>query len=88
MGESWEVCRQHVDRIGAVFERIVRDGVRTGEFEAADPAVAARCIQAAITRHTHPLLVSQTHPELEPSLVEMVDFLLRSLRPAREPARG
>ena len=83
MGESWEVCRNHVDRIGAVFERIVRDGVRTGEFEAADPAVAGRCVQAAILRHTHPLLVSQSHPELEPSLDQMVDFLLRSLRPAR-----
>lgn len=88
MGESWEVCRNHVDRIGAVFERIVRDGVRRGEFEAEDPAVAGRCVQAAILRHTHPLLVSQAHPELEPSLDQMVDFLLRGLRPAGEPARG
>ncbi len=37
MGESWEVCRHHVAGVTAVFERIIREGVRTGEFEAADP---------------------------------------------------
>lgn len=87
MGESWEVCRHHVDRIGAVFERIVRDGVRTGEFEAEDPAVAARCVQAAILRHTHPLMVSQLPQVPEPTLDQIVAFALRALRPAR-PAAG
>lgn len=83
MSESWDVCRHHVDRIGAALERIVRDGARTGEFEARDPAVAARCVQAAILRYTHPLLVSKAHQELEPTLDQMVEFVLRSLRPAK-----
>jgi AcrR family transcriptional regulator len=83
MSESWDVCHHHVDRIGAVFERIVHDGVRTGEFEAADPRVAARCVQASILRYTHPLMVSQVLQVPDPSLDQMVDFLLRSLRPAR-----
>ncbi|MFD0937591.1 TetR/AcrR family transcriptional regulator, partial [Methylobacterium trifolii] len=50
MDESWEVCSHHVDRISAVFERLVVEGVRRGEFETADPAAAARCLHTAVAR--------------------------------------
>ncbi|WP_375464389.1 TetR/AcrR family transcriptional regulator [uncultured Methylobacterium sp.] len=81
MSESWEVCRHHVDRIGAVFERIVVDGVRRGEFETSDPAAAARCLHTAIARYSHPILVSQYPDAPVPDLAVMTTFLLRSLRP-------
>ena len=82
MSESWDVCRHHVDRIGAVFERIVVDGVARGEFETDDPAGAARCLHTAIARYSHPLLVSQYPDAPVPQLDVMTAFLLRSLRPA------
>ena len=66
MAESWEVCRHHVARITAGFERIIRDGVARGEFEADDPAEAAACIHTAIARYSHPLLVGQ-YPRPSPA---------------------
>ncbi|MDP4024202.1 TetR family transcriptional regulator [Methylobacterium sp. NEAU 140] len=81
MGESWEVCRHHVARITAVFERIVSDGVACGEFFTNDPALAAGCLHAGIARYTHPLLVSQPTLPPVPPLPAMIAFLLRGLAP-------
>ena len=86
MSESWDVCRHHIDRIGAAFERIVVEGIRLGEFEAADPATAARCLQVAILRYNHPLLVRRLPEPPEPSIAQMSAFLLRSLQPVRRDA--
>lgn len=82
MTESWDVCRKHVDRIGAVFERVVADGVRRGEFTVSDPVTAAACIHVAIVRYCHPVLVSQTPDAPVPPLEAMIAFLLGGLRPA------
>lgn len=82
MAESWEVCRHHVARITAGFERLVRDGVARGEFEAADPALAAACIHTAIARYTHPLLVGKSPLQPAPPVEAMTAYLLRSLAPA------
>lgn len=81
MGESWDVCRHHVARITAVFERIIREGAESGDFEAPDPALAAGCVHAGIARYTHPLLVGQPTLPPVPPLRAMIAFLLRSLAP-------
>jgi AcrR family transcriptional regulator len=81
MAESWDVCRHHVARITAGFERIIRDGVARGEFEAADPAEAAACVHVAIARYTHPLLVGCSTLQPVPPMAAMTAFLLRSLAP-------
>jgi AcrR family transcriptional regulator len=78
--ESWDVCRAHVDAIGAVFSRLVREGAEAGEFEAADPDVAARCIHTAIIRYCHPALVSRYPDAGAPALDAMIAFLIGSLR--------
>ncbi|MGH1589883.1 TetR/AcrR family transcriptional regulator [Methylobacterium phyllosphaerae] len=83
MTESWDVCRHHVARITAGFERIIRDGVARGEFEAADPAEAAACIHVAIARYTHPLLVGSASLQPVPPVEAMAAFLLRGLAPRR-----
>ncbi len=79
MGESWEVCRHHIARITAVFERIIRDGVASGEFTIPDPALAAGCLHAGLAHYTHPLLVVQPILPPIPPLEAMIAFLLRSL---------
>ena len=83
MIESWDVCRRHVDRIGSVFERVVADGVRRGEFGVDDPAVTGRCLHAAIVRYCHPVLVTQCPNVPVPPIEAMIAFLLNGLRPAR-----
>lgn len=82
MGESWDVCRLHVARVTAVLERIIREGVRSGEFVTSDPAIAAGCIHVAIARYTHPLLVCHPIQPPVPPLDGMIAFLLRGLAPA------
>lgn len=81
ISESWEVCRAHVDQIGSVFERLVREGVEAGEFETPDPAMAAACLHTAIVRYCHPGLVSQYPDAGAPPIEAMIAFLLDSLRP-------
>ena len=80
MSESWGVCQAHVDRIGAVFARVVADGVREGAFSVADPRSAAACLQAGITRYCHPMLVGRQPDTIEPPLPVMIAFLLSALR--------
>lgn len=82
MSESWGVCQAHVDRIGAVFTRVVADGVREGAFTVADPKSAAACLHAGITRYCHPMLVGRQPNAIEPPLPVMIAFLLGALRPA------
>ena len=78
-----EVCRHHVAGITAVFERIIREGAGTGEFEVEDPAVAAGCLHVGIIRYTHPLLVGQPMLPPVPSLAAMIAYLLRGLAPRK-----
>ncbi|MCJ2033918.1 TetR/AcrR family transcriptional regulator [Methylobacterium sp. J-068] len=78
--ESWDVCRAHVDQIGSVFERLVREGVEAGDFDAPDPPLAASCIHTAVIRYCHPGLVSHYPDAAAPPLEAMIAFLLGSLR--------
>jgi AcrR family transcriptional regulator len=80
IAESWDVCRAHVDQIGSVFERLVREGAEAGEFEVRDPALAAACIHTATIRYCHPGLVSHYPDDGAPPLDAMIDFLIGSLR--------
>ncbi|GJD47358.1 Nucleoid occlusion factor SlmA [Methylobacterium crusticola] len=84
MSESWNVCRHHVDRITAVLERVIADGVDRGEFAVPDAAVAARCVHTAILRFCHPVLVVQCPEDFVPALDAMIEFLLGALRAQRQ----
>ncbi|KMO37204.1 TetR family transcriptional regulator [Methylobacterium variabile] len=83
MSESWNVCRHHVDRITAVLERVIADGVARGEFAVEEPAVAARCVHTAIVRFCHPVLVVQCPEDFVPALDAMIAFLIGALRAGR-----
>lgn len=79
MTESWDSCQHHIARIGAVLVRVVSEGARSGEFGVDDPEVAALCVQAAIIRYCHPVLVSQYPNAPGPPLEAMIAFVLRAL---------
>ncbi len=80
MTESWEVVHRHIARVDEMLCRLVADGARSGEFRAADPMVAARCVHSAIIRFCHPALIVQCADEPGPGLEDMVAFVLRGLR--------
>lgn len=79
MAECWDVCLAHFERIEAVFVRMVHEGVEAGEFHVPDAGTAGRCLHVAITRYTHPMLVSQVPNVPAPSVDEMIAFLLAAL---------
>ena len=79
MTESWQVIHAHIERMNGLFERMVEDGVRAGEFSVPDPAVAARCAHIALVRYFHPMLMEQCVNEPTPTLPAMTDFVLAGL---------
>ena len=77
--ESWQVVHGHIERKSAIFERVVADGIASGEFRSADPVVASRCVQVALIRFCHPTLIVQCAHEAGPSLEQMIEFVLAGL---------
>ena len=79
LSESWQVVHGHLERKNAIFQRVVGDGIETGEFRPADPVIASRCVQVALIRFCHPTLLVQCAGELGPSLDQMTEFVLAGL---------
>lgn len=80
LSESWEVVHGHLERKGAIFEAVVRQGIESGEFAPADPVVASRCLQVGLLRFFHPAMIVQCAGEPGPTLSEMTAFLIAALR--------
>jgi AcrR family transcriptional regulator len=80
MAESWEVIHRHIEAVDRMLCALVAEGAAAGEFEVADPMVAARCVHTAIVRFCHPALIAQCADEVGPTLEEMTEFLLAGLR--------
>ena len=79
MTESWEVVSNHIERVDAIYRRIVADGVATGEFNVKDVDIATRCAHVAMVRFCHPGLMAQCRNQPGPTLDQMVDFVLAGL---------
>src|SRR3982074_2160105 len=54
MEESWEVCVAHMEQVTQTIGSVIAQGVATGEFEAPDLPLPARCARPASTRFFHP----------------------------------
>ena len=83
MTESWDVVHRHIMRIDAILARVITEGVAAGEFSAAEPIVAARCVHSAMLRFCHPTLLVQCADEPGPTIDQMCDFVLAGLTAAR-----
>jgi AcrR family transcriptional regulator len=79
MTESWEVVASHIERVDAIYRRIVADGVAKGEFSVADIDVATRCAHVGMVRFCHPVLILQCADQPGPSLDQMIEFVLAGL---------
>jgi AcrR family transcriptional regulator len=79
LNESWNVVHGHIERKAAVFHRVVRDGVASGEFKVQDAETASWCVQVALIRFFHPTLMVQCQNEPGPSVEEMSQFVLSAL---------
>jgi AcrR family transcriptional regulator len=80
MEENWEGCRLHMDTITESIAAVIADGVASGEFHVSDVNVAAHCTCAAMVRFFHPQLIADCADKPEPTLDQMIDFVLAALR--------
>ena len=79
MEEDWDVCRMHMETIIATIGTVIADGVASGEFHVADVNVAANCTCAAMVRFFHPQLIADCADKPEPTLDQMIDFVIAGL---------
>ena len=80
MEEDWDVCRMHMETIIGTIGTVIADGVASGEFRVADVNVAANCTCAAMVRFFHPQLIADCADKPEPTLDQMIDFVIAALK--------
>jgi len=86
MEEDWEVCKNHMECITGVIATVIADGVASGEFHAPDVGLAAQCTCTAMSRFFHPQLIAQYADKPGPTLDQMIDFVIASLKAGRKPS--
>ena len=82
MQENWTGIKEHIKRMVAIFEAIIREGIEAGELKVEDPAEAARAVNTAFTPFFHPILIEhrvQHGEDTEAGLREQIRFILKAL---------
>jgi AcrR family transcriptional regulator len=79
MIERWNACEIHIETIVSLIGSIISDGAASGEFEVDDVRAAAGCACMAMVRFFNPVLIAQCEHRLEPTITQMIDFVLASL---------
>ena len=79
--DAHEVVREHVDALLGQVERILTDGMATGEFSPGlDPRAAARTFLLATAQFHHPAMVVQEPSPTDADARAVLDLLLAGLR--------
>ena len=80
-GEAREVVQAHVAELAGQLTRIVADGVRRGEFRAANPAAAGRAVLDATARFHNPAhALEWSDPAMDAALEGVLSLMLCGLR--------
>jgi AcrR family transcriptional regulator len=82
MQENWATIKAHVERMVAILEAIIREGIEAGEFRVEDAAKAARAVRTAFTPFFHPALIErciQHGEDTEAGLRDQIRFILKAL---------
>ena len=83
--ENWPIIKAHIERMGTIFEAIIREGAEAGEFDVEDAAEAARAVRSAFMPFFHPILIEhcvQHGEDTEASLRDQIGFIIKALRQA------
>lgn len=80
-GENSRVVDQHIADLTAQLTEIVRDGVESGSFAAADPATTARALFQATGRFHDPgYHRAWEQPGIDTEFEAVLELVLRGLR--------
>jgi AcrR family transcriptional regulator len=80
MQESWDVCVAHMQLVTETIGGVIAQGAASGEFEVADVGLAAFCVCHSMIGYFHPQMIAQMMNKPGPSIDEMIDFVLASLK--------
>src|ERR1700759_5024381 len=80
MEESWDVCVAHMKLITETIGGVIAQGAASGEFEVADVELAAVCPCHAMIGYFHPQMIAQMRNKPGPTIDQMIDFVLASLK--------
>jgi len=78
--DSWPIVKDHIERMGVIYGKVIADGIEKGEFAPCSVEAAAKLVQTATVRFCHPRLMIECGDLPGPELDEMVDFCLKALR--------
>lgn len=81
--ENWAIAKAHIERLVAIVEAIIREGIASGEFQVEDAAQAARAIRFAFMPFFHPVLIErcvQQREDIETDMRSQIRFILKALR--------
>jgi AcrR family transcriptional regulator len=81
MEESWDVCEAHMEYIVGTIAAVIGQGAASGEFDAPDVALAAKCTCTAMNAFFHPQMIAQCADKPGPSLEQMIEFVVGGLAP-------
>lgn len=88
IAEHWPIIADHIAHIDSALERIIADGMESGELPRGDAKRAARLVHTACIRFCHPRLLVECADQPGPSREEMVTFCLAALRAGSSRAGG
>jgi len=77
--ENWPIISDHIDRIDAAIEDVIRSGMESGEFAKGDAQLAARLVHTACIRYCHPRLMVECVDRPIPASAQMVEFCIAAL---------
>jgi AcrR family transcriptional regulator len=77
--DDWAVMRWHTERMTAILEQIIADGMASREFTPGDAELAARFVNTACIRFWHPRLIVEYERDPEPTLDQILSFCLAAL---------
>ncbi len=80
MQESWDVCVAHMKLVTETIGGVIAQGIASGEFEETDVGLAAFCTCHAMIGYFHPQMIAQMMNKPGPTIDEMIDFVLASLK--------
>ena len=84
MENNWEAVQAHMERIRAIIEVILRDGIESGEFERVEPHETSLLIKRSMVAFCHPLMLAEglrDGGDLEKEARGAMRFLLRAITP-------
>jgi hypothetical protein len=88
MKNDWQVYGVHVERIICIIAQVVDDGTKQGVFEVSDAVPAAMFAKTAMSPFFDPLMIAKSANKPEPTLDQMIDFVMRAFKPrAGTPAK-